>query len=139
MDANTLSKRVDAAIRRVGGMDRQFVLRTQTNSTGDELIGRETSTPVDTVVSPQPVYRQLGKRDLIYLTSNGRQVTADDYKITFSPLSVTLDQLKDPTLEFVLKSGLTEEVLKIIYVDPESYQGATVVITAIARSVSDNG
>jgi hypothetical protein len=120
-------------------MNRPFYLRTQTNVAGDALIGRATSTPQDTLISPQPVYRQLGKRDLIYLTSAGRQVTADDYTVTFSPLSITEDQLQDKTAQFVLKSGADEEVLRILYVNSESFQGETAVIEVIARSVSDNG
>lgn len=139
MNAASIQKRVDAAIKRVGGMNRPLYLRTLTNPTGDALIGRVTATKNDTLITPQPPYRQLGKRDLIYLTSLGHQVTADDYSITFSPLSITEAQLQDKTAQLVLKSGSTEEVLRIIYVNADSFQATNVVIEVVARSVSNNG
>jgi hypothetical protein len=139
MNGAALAKRVDAVIARVGGMDRKVYLRTQSAPIGDSLIGRDTSTTTDILITPQPVYKKLGKRDLIYLSTQGKQVSGDDYMLTISPLSVTEDQLSDQSAEFVLKDAVgAEEVLRVIYVDNQAFQGETVLLTCIGRSVSHN-
>lgn len=139
MNAKSLQKRVNAAFKRVGGMDRLLYVRSYiTDPTQDALIGRSTPVFSDALVSPQPVYHQLAKRDVMYLTTSGKKVTADDFKVDFSPLCITEAILEDPTTELVLKSGSSEEVLRIVYTNSTGYQGAVALFSVIARSVGNN-
>lgn len=139
MNAASVIKRVDAALNRVKGMNLPMYIRTYQQGAGtDALIGRDTGTYTDTLLSPQPAYSQLGKRDVMFLTANGKQVSSDDYNITLSVNSISEDQLADPTMKFVLKDGTSEEVLRIIYEDSKGFQGLTVVRQVIARSVGNS-
>jgi len=139
MNAKSLQKRVDNAFKRVGGMDRVVYIRSYTSDpTSDALTGRESSEFTDSLITPQPAYHQLAKREVMYLTNNGKKVSADDYKIDISPLAITDDILDDPTTEFVLKGNGSEEVLRIVYDNSVGYQGVTALYSVIARSVSNS-
>lgn len=138
MNATSIIKRVDGALKRIKGMANPIYVRTFTQLDGDPLIGRDTTQTTDTLLDPQPAYSQLSARDVVYLTSGGKRVTADDYRITLSPSSISESVLQDPTTQFVIKDGSSEEVLKIIYESGKGLQGTTVVWQVIARSVGNS-
>ena len=137
MTGARLQKRDNSLFNRVNGMDRTVYLRTYTQPPSqDSLIGRSTdvASPSDTLISPQPSYKQLSARDVMYLTNAGRKVSADDYKVNFSPLAVTEAQLSDPTSMLVLEGQHAMlEVLRIVYVNTTGYQGSVALISVVAR------
>lgn len=135
-----LTSRINYALKRIGGMDRKVYLRTYTQTPGtDALTGRDAGTFTDTLIDPQPAYNQLSNRDIVFLGSMGKRVTANDYKIVLSGSSVSDDTLSDPTTQFVLKDTGGEEVLRIIDIDSKGVQGQTVARFVIGRSVNSSG
>jgi hypothetical protein len=119
-------------------MNNPLYLRTYLpDSGGDALIGRDTGTVQDTLISPPAAYQRIGTRELMYLTASGKKVSPDDFSVTLSADSITEEALRDPNTQFVIKEGTTEEeVLRIIYIDSKGFQGTTVAWLVIARSVS---
>jgi hypothetical protein len=138
MNAQTIINKVNGALTKVNGMARAVSLRKYTAS-GDALIGRQTLTPTDIPVTPQPTYNQLGKRDAMLMSADGKQYAADDYKLFFSPSSVQRSDIEDATTQIVLTDADgTQETLRIIFTNWQSFGGQFVLLTMIARSVANN-
>jgi len=136
--ADYVIKRVDAALKTIGGLTRQAYKRVTTSTGGDALIGRQGSVSVtETLFDPQPYYRQLGHHDVMLLNSSGGQFVADDYKFTFSVNSLTQSDINAGNLTISLKDASGNvEVLRIIYFNNESFGQEDVALTVIARSIS---
>lgn len=131
-------KRVDNAFKRIGGMSKTVLLRTVTMTGGFPSIGRPgTRTSTDKTPNPQPVYRQLGNHIAMELSTAGKQYSANDYRIIFSPNAVKVTDLEDTNVCIILRDALgAEEILRIINVNSQSFQGQDVVIEVIARSTA---
>jgi hypothetical protein len=128
----SLRSKIDSALRKAGPPLRTVYLRKITVA-GDVLIGRQTATPTDKKLTPQPIYRQLGQEQTL---SNGSIVYAGDYKFTASATAITLTDLKDKSAQLVLKAADgTTEVLRIVYYVPASMQGEAVAFTIFAQGV----
>lgn len=136
--ADYMIKRVDSALKTIGGLTRPAYKRVTTSAGGDSLIGRQgTVTVVDTLFNPQPYYRQLGHKDTMLLNGSGGQFVADDYKFTFSVNSLAEADLNAGNTTIVLKdSSGNIEVLRIIYFNNESFGGKDIALTVIARSMA---
>ena len=136
-----LKIRIDKALNKVTPVNQVIYKRLVTTS-GDTLIGRATSTVIDTILSPQPSITQAGrqhlsgKRDAVetVINTEGR-VVRDDYILTISTTAVTADELANPNLFFVFKSGSAENVLFVMDYSPIEYQGTIIVHEVYARSV----
>jgi hypothetical protein len=134
--AKSLITKVSAAIKKVGPMARTTSKRITVDTGGDPLIGVDgTVTNYDTVFSPQPIYRQLGHRQALFQSSATLQLVADDYKFTFPVTQVSKEDFEDPRIRLVMADVNGEEVLRILYISSEDYQGADVVINVFARSI----
>jgi hypothetical protein len=134
--AKSLIKRISAAIKKVGPMSRTSYKRITVMAGGDELIGVDgTVTNYDTLFSPQPIFRQLGHRQAMYLSTASVQLVADDYKFTFPMTQVSDADFEDPRIRLVLSDANGEEVLRILYINNEQYQGASVVVNVFVRSI----
>lgn len=134
--AQSLINRISAAIKKVGPTARVSSKRITVMTGGDELIGVSgTITNFDTKFNPQPVYRQLGHRQAMYLSSASIQLVADDYKFTFPVTQVTEADFQDPRIRLVLSDGNGEEVLRILYINSEQFGGKDVVVNVFARSI----
>jgi hypothetical protein len=134
--AKSLITKVSAAIKKVGPMARTSYKRVVTITGGDALIGRaETVTNADTLFNPQPIYRQLGHRQAMYLSTSTTQLVADDFKFTFPATQVRVADFEGANTYIVLKDANGEERFRILYIDPTDYQGLDVVISVFARSM----
>lgn len=134
--ANTLVKRISKAITKVGPMSRTSYKRVSTVTGGDELIGRGTTiTPVDTKFNPQPIYRQLGHRQAMYLSTATLQLVADDFKFTFPVTQVSQADFQGANTYIVLKDANGEERLRILYIATDDLGGKDLVINVFARSM----
>lgn len=133
--AQSLINAISSVIKQVGPMSRQSYLRTTTITAGDQLtgIGITTST-VDMLFSPQPVYQQLDKKQTMDLVG-GKQLVADDYEFTFPTTQVTQATFQDPSATIVLKDANGTEELEIVYIDPSMFGGQDIAITVFARSM----
>ena len=144
--AASLINRISAAIKKVGPMARTSYKRVTTTTGADDLIGRGgSSTSVDTLFDPQPIFRQLGHRQAMYLSTDSLQLVADDYKFTFPVTSGTPvgGQVNEATFQdsdtyLVLTDANGEEVLRILYIVSEQYGGKDVVTNVFARSMGKN-
>lgn len=136
--ADYVIKRVDAALKTLGGLTRPAYKRVTTSTGGDSLIGRQGAVTVtDTLFNPQPYYRQLGHRDVMLLNGAGGQFVADDYKFTFSINALKESDLNAGNTTIVLKDASGNvEVLRIIYFNNESLNQQDVALTVIARSMA---
>lgn len=140
--ASSIQKRIDAALVKVTPIGRVVYKRVVTTS-GDSLIGRTTSTSVDTLLSPQPAIEQAGRehlsgsRDAVetVISPNGERLVKDDYILTISSSAVSETELQNKNLYFVFKSGTDEEVLYLMDYSPIEYQGSVIVHEIYARSV----
>lgn len=134
--AKSLQNKITKAIKKVGPMSRTAVLRVATITGGDSLIGHgSTLTNTDTVFDPQPVYRQLGHRQAMYLSTGSLKLVSDDYHFTFPVGANTEADFQGSETFLVLTDANGEERLKILYVNTESFGGADVVIFVFARSI----
>ncbi len=136
MNPAYVTKRLDAALRRIGGMENKVYLRVGTVTGGNSLIGRPGSiTYTDTLFDPQPSYRQVGKQ-APFISADGTQVDEHDYMLTFSASAATGDTFSNPHTFIVVKpSNGGETVMKIIYWNSTGFGGQSIVLSVIARSV----
>jgi hypothetical protein len=134
--AASIIAKVNKALTKVGPMARRSLLRVTTTIGGDALTGVGIAySTADTAFAPQPFYKQLGKREAMYLSSSGLQLVADDYKFIFPVGQITRAMLQAINIQIVLYDANGYEELKIIYVDSAMYGGSDVAITVVARSV----
>lgn len=111
--------KIDKALTKIGALKQVFV-RTYT-ITGDELLGYEKATEVDTLLDPQPIYKELGE-DLVL--SDGKVIPAGAYRFLVSGNSITLADVKNPKLRIVLKNddGSEVEVFQLMHYTTPNYQ-----------------
>jgi hypothetical protein len=137
--AQSVINKVAKAISRVGPMCRTSYLRVTSVTGGDVLTGAGVVTATaDTLFSPQPIFRQLGKREAMYLSPVATpvlQLVADDYKFTFPIGQATKQMFLASNVQIVLKDQNGYEGLKIIYIDTADFGGKNIAITVFARSV----
>lgn len=137
--AKSLINRISAAIKKVGPMARTSYKRVTVVTGGDELIGRGGSSQnFDTKFTPQPIFRQLGHRQAMYLSTATVQLVADDYKFTFPVTQVTEADFQDPRVTLVLVDGNGEEVFRVLYINTDQYAGKDVVMSVFVRSIGHN-
>jgi hypothetical protein len=133
--AQSIANKVNSVIKRVGPMGRTSYLRTTKITAGDQLTGIGiVNSQNDVAFSPQPVYKQIGKRQAMYLTSASLQLVADDYKFTFPTSQVSKSSFQAPNTYIVFKDGNGTEELEILYIDSDMFGGSDVAITVYARS-----
>jgi hypothetical protein len=138
--AKSLITKISAAIKKVGPMSRTTSKRITVDTGGDPLIGVDgTITNVDTLFSPQPIYRQLGHRQAMFQSSAALQLVADDYKFTFPVTQVSKADFEDVRVRLVLTDANGEEVLRILYIDTADFGGADLVVNVFARSIGYYG
>jgi hypothetical protein len=134
--ANSLINKVAKAIKKVGPMARTSYKRVTTITGGDELIGRGgTTSHVDTLFNPQPIFRQLGHRQAMYLSTATLQLVADDYHFTFPVTQVSELDFQGANTTIVLKDGNGEESLRIVYIITDQFGGKDIVVNVFARSM----
>lgn len=136
--AAALIKRISKAIKKVGPMARIAYLRAVVinGADHDELIGRAgTVSNTDTLFNPQPIYRQLGHRQAMYLSGSSLQLVADDYKFTFPVTQVSKSSFEQANTYIVLKDDNGEERFRILYVITDDLGGQDLVISVFVRSI----
>ena len=134
--ASSIIAKVNRAIKKVGPMARTSYLRATTVTAGDQLTGVGiVTTTVDTLLSPQPVYKQLNKREIMYISAGTVQLVADDYKFVFPVGQATKAMFQATNAQLLLVDANGYENLKILYIDSAMFGGSDVVITVFARSV----
>ena len=134
--AASIIANVTRALNKVGPMARASYLRVTAVTGGDQLtgVGLTTST-ADTLFSPQPFYKQLGKREAMYVSTPSLQLVADDYKFIFPPGQASKAMFQATNVQLILFDANGYEGLKIIYIDSAMFGGSDVAITVFARSV----
>lgn len=134
--AQSIINKVNSAIKKVGPMSRATYLRVTAVTAGDQLtgVGLVNST-ADTLFAPQPVYKQLDKRQAMYLSTPSLQLVVDDYRFTFPVGQVTKATFQASNATLVLKDSNGYEGLKVLYIDSAMFGGKDVAITVFARSV----
>jgi hypothetical protein len=133
--AKSLIKAVSKVINMVGPMARTSYLRTTVYTGADELIGRGGSSQnFDVLFNPQPVFRQLGHRQAMYLSTATCQLVSDDYHFTFPTTQFDVTAFEDPRVSLVLTDANGEETFRILYTDPVQYAGQDVAINVFVRS-----
>jgi hypothetical protein len=134
--SDSIIKRMDAALRRVGPMRRDVYKRVITRTGGNDLIGRAASiTTADTKLNPQPFYMDNGGSEM--LVSTGGDVQATDYTFVMSPTAMTLAEVQNKNTFLLLKDSAGNiEMLRITSYEPTDFQGAVVEISITATSVS---
>lgn len=138
--AQSLITKVNKAIIKVGPMARTTSKRITVDNGGDALIGVDgTVTNIDTVFSPQPIYRQLGHRQAMFQSSAALQLVADDYKFTFPVTQVSKADFEDVRVRLVLTDANGEEVLRVLYIDSADFGGEDIVVNVFARSIGYYG
>lgn len=141
-NATSLLSRIDKALNKVTPINRVLFKRVVSH-TGDSLIGRTTSTSVDTLLSPQPAVDQAGRerfsgaKDPVetVISPNGSRLVRDDYILTMSANAISETELENPNLVLVFKDGVKEDVLYIMDYSPIEYQGVVITHQVYARSV----
>lgn len=135
ISAASLIKKVSKVIKQVGPMARTSYKRTTVFTGADELIGRGgTSQNFDELFDPQPIFRQLGHRQAMFLSTATVQLVSDDYQFTFPTTQVEVSDFEDPRVSLVLVDGNGEETFRIIYLDNSQYVGEDIVVSVFARS-----
>jgi hypothetical protein len=137
----SLQSSVDYALRYVGPPAKQVYKRITVMPAGDSLLGLSSGGPpqvTDTLLTPQPVYEQLQDRAAV-LSSSGMALEASDYEIVLSSTSISITEMEQSNLTFVLKdaTGLVEEYLVLGY-NPSQFQGNYIVFCAYARRKTTN-
>lgn len=163
--ANSIIKKVTAALNKVGPPDRAVYLRQTARTNQNALTGYAgTVTYTDTLLSPQPYYARLGRdrisgghtRSEDALMGSGTVGVLDDWVFYLSPDSLSLGDISSPDFLIVLKStgapskfgaapfdvgteaspDSREEVLKLIDTDNAMIYGSDVLFTCYMRSMS---
>ncbi len=141
--ATALIRRLDVAMKRFAPPSRQVYKRLTTRTGGDDLIGRPGSTvKTDTLLSPQPLYgranapRGVGDTDSEIFVSGTTVRTGGQYTLTLSPTAITLAELQNEELQFVMKdSAGVEEVFCIEDVAPVGMASEDVMYLVVVRSI----
>jgi hypothetical protein len=142
--ATGILNRVNSVMRRFAPLTRTCYKRVITSTGGDALIGRPGSvTHVDTLLDPQPIFQELGRktvpggRDRVGITTEvDKQRVADDYRFLVSPTALSMDELAMPNLCLVLKDDAgVEDVMYIHDFTPVGLNDTVVAITVYVRSV----
>lgn len=163
--ASSLIKKVTAVLTKVGPPDKLVYLRLSTRTNADPLKGYPgTVTVTDTLLTPQPYYVRLGRdrvpgghtRSEDAVIGDGSIGLLDDWLFYISPDAISLTQLSDPGFSLVKKaagtpslfgdtpfgSGTettsegTEEVFRLMDVDPAMIYGADVLYSCYMRSTT---
>jgi hypothetical protein len=144
MNPSSMIAKVNRVMNRFTPIDRTVYLRTVTR-TGDTLIGRAATTSyVDVVISPQPIFSQLGRerlsggRDTFQLikTASGKILTADDWEFLFSSDAMPLSTIQNPNVLLVLKNTLgVSEVFDILDFESTGFSGTDILLAVYCRSV----
>jgi hypothetical protein len=137
----SLQSSIDYVLRYVGPPAKQVYKRTTVTPAGDSLLGLSPSGApqhTDTLLVPQPVYEQLQDRAAV-LSSSGMALEASDYEIVISSSSISITELEQGNLTFVLTdtSGLVEEY-RVLGYNPSQFQGKYVVFCVYARRKAAN-
>jgi hypothetical protein len=144
MNPASMIAKVNKVMNRFTPIDRSAYLRTVTRA-GDTLIGRTTTTTyVDVLINPQPIFMQLGRERLSggrdnfeqIKTASGKMLTADDWEFLFSSTAMPLSTIQNTNVLIVLKdtSGITE-VFDILDFESTGFSGADVLLSVYCRSV----
>jgi hypothetical protein len=126
---------VDGILTEFAPSYRTAYKRTITRTGGDVLIRRSVSVSyVDVELSPQPVFRRLGRSDLAQNVN--KNVLLNDYSFVLSVNTITRDELINKDVVLVLKDvDSNEEVLRLIdFIDP-AINNTVVAYIAYYRSV----
>lgn len=136
--------KVDSTMNKFLPQGRTIYKRVVTTGSGDSLIGRATTTNVDTVFSPQPIYGRI-TRYPVGPQAHGEMVggsasveSASSYACTFSSSAITIADLTDKNVFIVMKdpSSNNEEVFRITDYETTGLMGTTVMYTAYIESIA---
>lgn len=147
MNAAALIKKQDAILKKYGAPSGRVYKRLVTVTGGDSLIGRPGSVShTDTELTPQPTYRRAGRSTITgdrisqkTIQVNGRVLTADQAVFIVSPTAITVADLQNPNLQFVIKTGNYTEVFQLDDYDAATFgpDGVIVQFIVFARSTSN--
>lgn len=129
---------VDQALRFAGPPVLDTFKRLTTSTGGDALTGRfSSSTTADTLLDPQPVYRQLGK-DAEVLNAVGLAVSGTTYEFIVSSTALSDTELAQSNLSLVQKDAANNVVLlfKIVGFTPVQGFGRNLTFKVFADVVS---
>jgi hypothetical protein len=131
--ASSIVKKFNRATAKNGPMARLAYKRVITSTGGSTLLGRGvTTTPVDALCDPQPMYERITER--IVLTTSAA-AEAGDYKFGFSLDALSIAELQSKSFMLVLKNAAgVEEALDIFHYADPSIQGEYFIFTVYARS-----
>ena len=114
---------IDQALRFVGPPVLNTYKRLTTSTGGDALTGRYGSiTTADTLLDPQPIYRQLGK-DAEVLNAVGLAVSGTTYEFLVSSTALSDVELAQKNLSLVQKDAVGTQVLAFKIVGFTPVQG----------------
>lgn len=125
-----LSFWVDYALKHVGPPVKKMYKRITVTLAGSSLLGiypDNAAAPTDVLLNPQPMPTQLGEKASVLSTSS-LVLAASDYEVILSSNSITVEELENPGLTFLLKSapddsGTVEEYRMLGY-ELYQFQGA---------------
>jgi len=132
--ADELISDVDSILLEFAPSYRTAYKRTITRSGGNPAIGRSVSvTTQDVILSPQPVFRRLGRSDPTLL--NNKTVLIDDYSFVLSVNTISRSELISKDVVLVLKDeSMNEEVLRLIDFQDPAVNNTVVAFIAYFRS-----
>ena len=141
--ALSIRRRLDTVLKKFGPGDRTVYKRTVTAGSGDALIGRATSTTVDTLCDPQPTYTRLARYDVgpgsrSEMTAQGsKQEVANMYSFLCSPTAISMAELvAGSTYLLLVDSTNDKEIFEITDYDPVAMGGVDIMFMVYAKSVS---
>lgn len=146
--ATSIINRLNQVLNRVAtpGQDtRKAYKRVFSRTGGDDLIGVVgTVSKTDTLLAPQPVFQRVtrmmfgtqAKSQEVLDVAKSEKRTANEWEFIFSPTAVSISDLQNENLVFVLKdTNGDEEVLDVIDYEPIGAFGADLVYAAYLRSI----
>lgn len=144
--ASQVISSLNSILRQVTPVGRTVYMRVYTMGGGDPLTGQgQTPFSNDTILNPQPYFSRLGHvrtpgmqhiKAQEIVDSAGREFVADAWSFIVSPSAITVNQLEDPNMTFVLKdSEGNEEEMNLIDYDPTSGFGVDLLYTCYMRSI----
>jgi hypothetical protein len=141
--ALSIRNRLDNALKKFGPGDRIVYKRAVTTGSGDALIGRATSSTVDTILSPQPTYTRLARYDVgpgsrsEMLAQGSKQEVANMYAFICSPTAMSLAELDGGLTYLVLvDASSNKEIFEITDYDPVAMGGVDIMFMVYAKSIS---